>query len=406
MTYNPLNIAIEAIKNGDKEKGKDILIKLLTEEPNNELGWMWLAACHSSIEQKIYCLNRVLEINPDNVNAKTSLNKLQQATDEPSIDIITSTSQNNEADQLSQKIIQQVNQPQSIKFIPANCPNCGGELRLPTDKTVVKCMYCGYDILIHDPTKINVDLNLKIDISKPLKIAQVAEQGGNYHDGYKYYSQVLEQDPENTTAWLGRARCTALRGSIQSQTFDEAISYVRTALDLSNVNEDDLGFTLEQITKAIVAYTILVKEDIQAEWIKANGNPTLEPVAAITQSIGRAATIKQINKKFVEEYFSLILRTLSFCWSTLPTRNIGAGIYMTISEIMNIDALNSETLEYLNIKLQPLIEEVKKKYPEIPLPAKKKSCFIATAAMGDNDHPYVETLRIFRDQVLSKNKYG
>lgn len=38
----------------------------------------------------------------------------------------------------------------SMKFIPAKCPSCGGELRVPEDMDVVKCMYCGSDVILHD----------------------------------------------------------------------------------------------------------------------------------------------------------------------------------------------------------------------------------------------------------------
>ena len=38
-----------------------------------------------------------------------------------------------------------------IEFIPAICSNCGGQLRVPEDrKTIIKCIYCGYDIIIHE----------------------------------------------------------------------------------------------------------------------------------------------------------------------------------------------------------------------------------------------------------------
>ena len=37
----------------------------------------------------------------------------------------------------------------TIEFVPAICPKCGGELRVPKNLETLKCMYCGTDIIMH-----------------------------------------------------------------------------------------------------------------------------------------------------------------------------------------------------------------------------------------------------------------
>ena len=90
----------------------------------------------------------------------------------------------------------------SIEFIPANCPNCGGELRVPNNRDVVKCMYCGHDVIIYDPNTITI--KRKVDIDKLLAVANMALDANNFPEAYSYFTQILEEDPENHLALLGK----------------------------------------------------------------------------------------------------------------------------------------------------------------------------------------------------------
>ncbi len=37
-----------------------------------------------------------------------------------------------------------------MKFVPAKCPTCQGDLQIPDDREFVKCMYCGVEIKVRD----------------------------------------------------------------------------------------------------------------------------------------------------------------------------------------------------------------------------------------------------------------
>jgi|GEM_PF-5985864 len=72
-----LKKAIIAIKSGDKNQGKQLLIKILEENSQNELAWLWMSKCVDKNEHKIDCFKRVLEINPDNITAKQELERIR-----------------------------------------------------------------------------------------------------------------------------------------------------------------------------------------------------------------------------------------------------------------------------------------------------------------------------------------
>lgn len=69
--------AIAAIKGGDKETGRKLLLKLLESNPQNEQAWLWLASTVNG-ERKKYCLEKVLRLNPRNDLAKQELEKVKE----------------------------------------------------------------------------------------------------------------------------------------------------------------------------------------------------------------------------------------------------------------------------------------------------------------------------------------
>lgn len=75
-----LQKAVAAIKAGDKQVGEQLVRDILATEPDNEAAWLWLATVVNSRNEKIRCLVRVLEINPDNDTAQQGVARLQAAS--------------------------------------------------------------------------------------------------------------------------------------------------------------------------------------------------------------------------------------------------------------------------------------------------------------------------------------
>ena len=72
-----LEQAIHLIKAGKTDQGGRILARLLKEDPGIERAWVWLVACVKTDEQRIYCLRRVLNLNPSHKRAQVALKKLE-----------------------------------------------------------------------------------------------------------------------------------------------------------------------------------------------------------------------------------------------------------------------------------------------------------------------------------------
>jgi micrococcal nuclease len=75
----PFEQAITFIKVGDIEKGKQLLIEVLKQNPKDEKAWLWMTRCLTDPEQKRYCFDRVLKINPQNQYALEGLKRLEDS---------------------------------------------------------------------------------------------------------------------------------------------------------------------------------------------------------------------------------------------------------------------------------------------------------------------------------------
>ena len=75
-----LQQAVTAIKEGDKDTGRKLLLEILKTDPNNENALLWLSTTTNDVKKKQQCMERVLAINPNNEHAKQGLAKLQQVT--------------------------------------------------------------------------------------------------------------------------------------------------------------------------------------------------------------------------------------------------------------------------------------------------------------------------------------
>jgi hypothetical protein len=68
-----LEQAIEAIKAGDKQAGRELIAEILKVDRDNEQAWLWVTKTDITHEQKIKSLKNVLRINPDNETARQKL---------------------------------------------------------------------------------------------------------------------------------------------------------------------------------------------------------------------------------------------------------------------------------------------------------------------------------------------
>ena len=65
--------AVDALRNGDNARAKDVLTRLLKADQNNATYWIWLSASVDSAKERVYCLQTALKLDPENGTAKRGL---------------------------------------------------------------------------------------------------------------------------------------------------------------------------------------------------------------------------------------------------------------------------------------------------------------------------------------------
>ena len=68
-----LQEAIEAVANGNQDRARDLLTRLLKANQTNPKYWLWMSSVVESTKERIYCLQKVLHLEPDNKAAQLGL---------------------------------------------------------------------------------------------------------------------------------------------------------------------------------------------------------------------------------------------------------------------------------------------------------------------------------------------
>ena len=73
-----LQQGIAAAEAGDRTRARQILSRVVEANPHSEKAWLWLSGAVESGRDRLSCLDRVLEINPDNEIARHGMAMLKQ----------------------------------------------------------------------------------------------------------------------------------------------------------------------------------------------------------------------------------------------------------------------------------------------------------------------------------------
>ena len=61
-----LQEAIEAVTTGQSDKARDLLTRLLRANQSNPRYWLWMSSVVDTSKERVYCLQKVLQLDPNN----------------------------------------------------------------------------------------------------------------------------------------------------------------------------------------------------------------------------------------------------------------------------------------------------------------------------------------------------
>jgi len=110
-----------------------------------------------------------------------------------------------------------------MQFLAATCPKCSGALQIPAELSVVKCMYCGVDVVTKEASSGPSVANL-------LEVAEAAFVSGNYREAFDRYGEALALDPTNAKAWLNKGFSAGWQSKVDGDRVPEMMTLVAKAV--------------------------------------------------------------------------------------------------------------------------------------------------------------------------------
>ena len=73
-----LDQGIAAVKAGQREHARDLLMRVVEQDDENALAWLWLSGVVDSLDDREVCLENVLSLEPHNEMARKGLDILRR----------------------------------------------------------------------------------------------------------------------------------------------------------------------------------------------------------------------------------------------------------------------------------------------------------------------------------------
>ena len=249
-------------------------------------------------------------------------------------------------------------------------------------------------------------------------LADSAFDSENYELAYDYYNRLLEQDIENHDNWLKKGYCAAHLSKFDRMLDKEVLMSVKTALKLSTYEGEELTDIANQISTIIYNKIVEGAKFVQSE-IEREFNALQIPAGTLyaVNNLRKISIQLKVWSDYSEKLFQYF-KVMDFAVRMKPTAISCEKGYRSVNVTITIAKYsgehfykldgNSPESKLLSELFQFSKSELNRISPnnEVTNPKPSSNCFIATATMGNYNHPIVLELRYFRDNWLLKRLWG
>jgi len=127
-------------------------------------------------------------------------------------------------------------------MINLKCPSCGGELSVPDNLKVARCLYCGSKILLGETGNDQSE-----NYENYIELCNSAIKAKNHNETIYYVNKILEINPKNIRAWINKSKAIWFLSTPENRRYDEAMSYLDKANEISP-QEIEITKAKEEIT--------------------------------------------------------------------------------------------------------------------------------------------------------------
>jgi tetratricopeptide (TPR) repeat protein len=289
----------------------------------------------------------------------------------------------------------------NMNFVAAKCPQCAGSLQVPDDREIVKCMYCGVDVVVRQAIQL-VSGNAK----NFLQLAKNASAAGNYSEAHGYYTKVLEVEPQNAEAWFGKGTSAGWQSNLKGFRFREMLIAYDNAINCSQANSvGKMRLACARLLNEVANACCSMSQKHAAEFITVPNvwgehmHRSLEIISVYEAAHRYAPHERAIMKNIIAVCVDLI--------QGVKYEELVPGTSYKGSKVVHLSDEYEQTMRGTITAYARKIQELDPNYVE-PNPQRPTAgwCFVVTATLGSDHHPQVLFLRSFRDEVLLRSACG
>ncbi|WP_281638039.1 CFI-box-CTERM domain-containing protein [Flavobacterium marginilacus] len=248
-------------------------------------------------------------------------------------------------------------------------------------------------------------------------LADTAFESENYELAYDYYNRLLEMNIENHNNWLRKGYCASHLSKFDRMLDKEVLSSVETVLKFSIYKEDELTNIANQFSTIIFDKIVEGAKFIQNKIEQEFNALHLTAGTLHFHNFKRNSIEIKVWSCYSEKLFQYF-KVMDFVVRMKPTAITCEKGYRSVYYTNTVSKYTGEHFYkldgnyYENILLRELLQFSKYQLDmilpnnDVTNPKSASGCFIATAAMGNYNHPIVLELRYFRDSWLLKRLWG
>ena len=130
--------------------------------------------------------------------------------------------------------------PQPSVIITA-CSECGLLTRVPRNTQGISCGHCNAALSIQTGTADHSSLPSTPrgpDRSTTIQLAKAAQEAGNHDEANRYWTSILECDPLDAEAWIGKGLSAGWKSTLANNRLDETRQAFEKALAIEGLDEE------------------------------------------------------------------------------------------------------------------------------------------------------------------------
>jgi len=248
-------------------------------------------------------------------------------------------------------------------------------------------------------------------------LAETAFDSKNFEQAYQYYSKLLEEDLSDSTLWIRKGLSAGWCSTPKSPKIDEMIVLIKKAVEEgAKDSKENLANQMLDVCDEFLSKLIkTIDEEVTVEFDR-------KPMATGEDIFIHQTAKLPIQLKYGNQYAPVFIKIRDAiqyaCSLNFSANNYKRGVQIIDKYLQhsanNLNYFKSHKdagdrqiqTEKIRSEIIGKLKEIEPNFVNTDIPQKSSGCFIATATLGTEYHPYIDTFRNFRDERLLNHHFG